>query len=63
MFAEKIRKAVEDEVDTLKNRSFTISLGVTEIKSKDNIDSIYKRADKCLYISKHNGRNKVTSKV
>lgn len=63
VFAEKIRKAVEDEVNTLKDRSLTISLGVTQIKNTDSIDSVYRRADECLYVSKHNGRNRVTSKI
>ncbi|BCD61876.1 diguanylate cyclase [Nitratiruptor sp. YY08-26] len=62
--AEKIRKLVE-------NHSFeevgkvTISLGVTQFdpENEDNIDAAIKRADNALYLSKKEGRNRVTLAV
>jgi len=56
--AEKLRKVVE-EYD-FGNISLTISLGVTECKNEDNLNSIISRVDKLLYESKKNGRNKVS---
>jgi diguanylate cyclase len=38
----------------------TISLGVTEYRANDSIESYLERADKALYASKNSGRNRVT---
>jgi len=35
----------------------TISCGLAEFKGKDNLDTIFKRADKALYKAKNSGRN------
>lgn len=43
----------------LKKYAVTISLGVTEYKSKDNKIRMIRRADKALYVSKHKGRNQL----
>ncbi|MCX7678488.1 MAG: sensor domain-containing diguanylate cyclase [Spirochaetes bacterium] len=63
--AERIRKQVEKtKIESEKGLlSVTISLGVTEFIPKIDIDnkSIIERADKALYMSKHAGRNKVTT--
>ena len=41
--------------------SITLSIGVTLFKSDDaSIDSVAKRADDALYVSKNAGRNRVT---
>ncbi len=57
--AEKIRKNVS-ELNTLKNETITISIGLTEVKKNDTEDSIYQRVDNLLYNSKRNGKNKVS---
>ena len=60
--AEKLRSLVEKtsiKVDD-KNLRVTISAGVTLIDPKDNVDALIKRADRLLYESKKNGRNRVT---
>jgi diguanylate cyclase (GGDEF)-like protein len=38
----------------------TVSFGVTEFRSGESVDSLISRADKGLYHSKHEGRNRVT---
>ena len=37
----------------------TVSVGVSQLKLNDDIDSLIKRADDCLYKAKANGRNKI----
>jgi diguanylate cyclase (GGDEF)-like protein len=57
--AEHYRKLVERH--TFKGAgSLTASFGVTEFRHGDNIDSLLNRADEGLYLSKNNGRNKVS---
>jgi diguanylate cyclase (GGDEF)-like protein len=58
--ANRIRKHIE-ELHIKGVGKITISLGVTELKENDNITSLLKRVDKALYISKEEGRNKVSS--
>jgi diguanylate cyclase (GGDEF)-like protein len=57
LVAEKIRKKVEENVFA-KNLKVTISLGVSQYKSKDDTNTIFKRADNALYKAKENGRNR-----
>jgi diguanylate cyclase (GGDEF)-like protein len=57
LLAEKIRKKVEENVFA-KNLKVTISLGVSQYKSKDDTNTIFKRADNALYKAKENGRNR-----
>jgi diguanylate cyclase (GGDEF)-like protein len=51
----------------VENHSFsdvskvTCSFGVTDLKENDSSESIFKRVDDMLYISKEKGRNRVTS--
>lgn len=44
----------------LKKYEVTISLGLTEYKPKDTIEKMIKRADEALYLSKKNGRNRIS---
>ncbi len=39
----------------------TLSAGVTQLSSKDNMDSLLNTADEALYQAKNTGRNKVCS--
>jgi diguanylate cyclase (GGDEF)-like protein len=57
LLAEKIREKVEENVFT-KNLKVTISLGISQYKSKDDTNTIFKRADNALYKAKENGRNR-----
>jgi diguanylate cyclase (GGDEF)-like protein len=57
--AERLRKGLVKN-SKLKRYKVTISLGVTEFKDKDTKVRMIKRADKALYISKKEGRNRVS---
>ena len=59
--AEKIRKEIEQSLNVIENKTVTVSIGVTEVTENDTKDSIYKRVDNNLYVSKNNGKNRVTS--
>ena len=37
----------------------TVSIGLTMVNDKDNIDTIFKRIDEALYEAKETGRNRV----
>jgi diguanylate cyclase (GGDEF)-like protein len=59
--AERIRELVEQH--TFKGAGkLTASFGITDFQRGDNIDSLLNRADEALYVSKNNGRNKVSVK-
>jgi two-component system, cell cycle response regulator len=60
--AERIRQTVETHEFIFEGRKIpvTISIGVSQFQSTDTWESVYDRADKALYQSKQNGRNKVT---
>jgi diguanylate cyclase (GGDEF)-like protein len=62
--AERIRKAIEAETfypKPGKPESVTISIGVTEYAKKEDIFAFVQRADKAMYVSKEQGRNRVSS--
>lgn len=58
--AHKLRTMIEDQMK-LAQYNVTVSIGVTQVESKDTYDSIFIRCDKCLYRAKENGRNMVVS--
>lgn len=60
--AERIRKAIE-EIETLcesKSIKVTVSIGVASFNQKEDMDTLFNRADKALYTAKNNGRNQVS---
>jgi diguanylate cyclase (GGDEF)-like protein/PAS domain S-box-containing protein len=61
--AEKVRKMVEASRLDVSERSLnvTISVGATCLREGDTLESMVRRADEMLYLSKQAGRNCVTS--
>lgn len=61
--ADRIRSAIESEVfHPAPNLEITItvSIGVTEYKTDERISAFVQRADKAMYLSKDQGRNRVS---
>jgi len=61
--AQRIRSALEAErflPENGKEVQITISIGVTQYHSKEDLSTFIQRADKAMYLSKQNGRNKVS---
>ncbi|HOV14195.1 MAG TPA: GGDEF domain-containing protein, partial [Spirochaetota bacterium] len=56
--SSKIRQAIEEYNFTEKIK-VTMSFGVAEALENENSDSLFKRADNCLYAAKNGGRNQV----
>lgn len=57
--ADRLKTSIEfSEVET--DEKVTCSFGVTTYREGDTADSLLKRADEALYISKEQGRNQVT---
>ena len=61
--AQRIRSTLEAEKFTPgpdKNAKITISIGVTQYFPKEELSAFIRRADKAMYLSKKNGRNRVS---
>lgn len=60
--AEEIRRKVEQHNYEKSNARFTltISIGLAMLKENDTPETLFKRADDALYISKKSGRNRVS---
>ena len=64
--AERIRIAVKAEKfdpDSQNDIIITISIGVTQYSPEEELSAFIQRADKAMYSSKQNGRNKVTALI
>jgi diguanylate cyclase (GGDEF)-like protein len=57
--SEKLRKIVETTNFTYKDKTIktTISLGVAEFGKNDTKETLFKKADRALYVSKTSGKN------
>ena len=57
---EKVRTAIADAAFNYKDQpmSITLSVGLTEFKLNDGLDSAFERADQALYTAKSSGRNR-----
>jgi diguanylate cyclase (GGDEF)-like protein/PAS domain S-box-containing protein len=60
--AERTRMLIENSSlrKEKENLQVTCSMGITEVRKSDTIETLIKRADELMYISKATGRNKVT---
>jgi diguanylate cyclase (GGDEF)-like protein len=62
--AERIRTGIEKEIfspEAGKEVTITISIGITEYIPGERISALVERADKAMYVSKENGRNKISA--
>jgi diguanylate cyclase (GGDEF)-like protein len=62
--AQRIRAALETEKfspEEGKAVTITISIGVTEYHPKEELSAFIQRADQAMYLSKQNGRNRVSA--
>lgn len=59
--AEKIRATIEDNLRCRDGRVVTVSIGLTQVKEKDSVHSIYSRVDEFQYFAKKYGKNQVYS--
>jgi diguanylate cyclase (GGDEF)-like protein/PAS domain S-box-containing protein len=56
---EKIRVNVS-RMKIIENEKITVSIGLSEVKEEDDVDSIYEKIDKLMYVSKNNGKNQTS---
>lgn len=60
-FADMLRKAISEQViDEIEKAKVTASFGVAKAKPGEPMNEWQERADKALYRSKHDGRDRVT---
>jgi diguanylate cyclase (GGDEF)-like protein len=59
--AEMLRKKVEQHTFNVEGNSITltVSIGVSELKQGENLNSFLRNADQNLYHAKNQGRNSV----
>jgi diguanylate cyclase len=57
---EKVRAAIADAAFNYKDQpmSITLSVGLTEFKTNDSLETAFDRADQALYTAKSSGRNR-----
>jgi len=62
VLAEKLRLMLENniELQELLSYNLTASFGITQFKDDDDMDTVINRADKAMYLSKDNSKNRVT---
>lgn len=58
--ADELRIKVDQELK-IGERNITVSIGVSELETGENINSWLKRADRALYAAKDGGRNRVAA--
>ena len=57
--AEKLRQSVYDNL-MIEGQNVTVSLGVSEVQEDDSKESLFRKVDSLLYMSKKEGRNRVS---
>ena len=60
-FADNLRKNIQNSLRTPKGEPITVSIGLAIVKETDDVDSLFKRADDCMYRAKRNGKNRVVT--
>lgn len=57
--ANKIKDVIAQEINIVEIHKVTVSIGLTEVRDKDDEDIIYNRTDNNLYKAKNTGKNRV----
>ena len=62
VLTEKLRLLLENniKIQEILSSTLTASIGITQYIQNDNTDSIIKRSDDAMYLSKNDGKNKTT---
>lgn len=63
--AYKVAKKIQEEIENLNlqiksSSHLSVSVGITDVKREDDINSIINRSDNALYLSKKDGKSKIT---
>ncbi|MCP4120481.1 MAG: GGDEF domain-containing protein [Bacteroidetes bacterium] len=58
VFAERIRNAIQYELNETLPFSLTVSIGLSQYQNNDSLELLIDRADKALFYAKQTGRNK-----
>lgn len=60
---ERIRRAIEDLAISHEGTSLrvSVSIGISEFRKNESLDSLLERADRAMYVAKVGGRNRVVS--
>jgi len=58
--AERLRYEIENKNFSIKE-PITVSIGVTELKNIDNLESLIERCDDALYKAKESGKNQIST--
>lgn len=61
VFADRIREDVEAGFTMDISLNITLSIGLTEHRNEDTLESLIDRADQALYFAKQSGKNRVAS--
>lgn len=61
--AEKVRREINEKLDTINDMTITISAGVTEVRENDSTPKIDQRLSELMEFSKMNGKNMVSSDI
>lgn len=61
VYAEKLRKLIQNSIRINRGEAVTVSIGVAEFNESDNLELLIKQADDNLYKAKRSGRNCVVA--
>lgn len=61
VIAERLRLQIEQIAGLPQKAAVTASIGIALLRESDTVESIFKRSDEALYLSKHLGRNRVSA--
>ena len=65
IIAERIRESISEEPFIINDEKYTLfsSIGISQIDPDDDFSKLLDRADRCMYYSKQNGQNQVSTEI